>query len=205
MFIDTDSTELQSCPAAVDMETGDVYINRDVWDRYTEAEQRFIIEHELGHYYQQTDSETEADLYALNANFGKVYKSLKSSFTAVEKAGVDDEYRWTNLYENALQIDADNGNPDAQEELERIKSINQNQLNQTVMTKRNHSSQITYIQPMVAAGRVNSFDGQEPGLEVESGLKNACRPCGITIGNCYVRLTDILLGIIAIILISKLG
>ena len=202
MLIDTDSNDLQSCPAAVDMETGDVYINRDVWDRYTEAEQRFIIEHELGHYYRQTDSETEADLYALNANFGKVYRSLKSSFTAIDKAGVENPERWDSLYYNALQIDAENGNPEAQEELERIKLLNQNKLNQTVMTKRNNS-QITYIQPMVA-GRLNSFDGEEPYVEEGNG-KSACRPCGIQVGSCFVKLTDILLGIIAIILISKLN
>ena len=105
-IIYTDSGELQNCPAAVDMETGDLLVNLDVWDKYTEAEKQFIIGHELGHFKLDTDSEIRSDEYSLKRNFGKIRKSLKSSFTALEKTNVRDENRWDALYENALQIDA---------------------------------------------------------------------------------------------------
>ena len=118
-IIYTDSGELQSCPAAVDMETGDLLVNLDVWDQYTEAEKRFIIGHELGHYKLDTDSEIEADKYALERNFGKINKSLKSSFTALEKSNVNNEERWNALYENALEIDAEHGNDLAANELKK--------------------------------------------------------------------------------------
>lgn len=204
MFIDTDSGELQNCPAAVDMDTGDIYINRDVWDRYTEAEKKFIIQHELGHYLQQTDSEIEADLYALNANFGKVHKSLKSSFTALDKSGVVNENRWNMLYENALTIDAEHGNTIAQAELEKIQSKT-NFKNRNKMRKQNKQSQITYIHPMAAMSRVSSFDGEETyPTTTDEEPKMAGMNCGITIGNCYFKITDIILAIIAIILIIKL-
>lgn len=204
MLIDSDRSHLQNCPAEVDMDTGDIYINRDVWDRYTDAERKFIIQHELGHYRLQTDSETDADLYALNANFGKVYRSLKSSFTAMEKSGISRQSRWDTLYENALMIDAEHGNDEAAEELERIKS-NQQSKNQNIMTKQYRKSQITYIQPMVAMNRVNSFDGEE---DTDYPFDNAGpidRCCeGILLGNRFFSYEAIALAIIAIILFFKL-
>lgn len=186
------------------MDTGDIYINRDVWDRYTDAERKFIIQHELGHYRRQTDSETEADLYALNANFGKVYRSLKSSFTAMEKSGISNQSRWYKLYENALRIDAEHGNEEAAEELERIKSDKQFK-NQNIMTKQYKKSQITYIQPMVAMNRVNSFDGEDdPELDhvVNEPGYRVCE--GIFLGEKFFSFEAIALAIIAIILFFKL-
>ena len=188
------------------MDTGDIYINRDVWDRYTDAERKFIIQHELGHYRRQTDSETEADLYALNANFGKVYRSLKSSFTAMEKSGISNQSRWDTLYENALRIDAEHGNEEAAEELERIKSDKQFK-NQNIMTKQYKKSQITYIQPMVAMNRVNSFDGEgEEYLDYPDGCQGPIDRSseGIVLGRRFFSYEAIALFIIAIILFFKL-
>ena len=174
--------------------------------RYTEAEKRFIIQHELGHYRRQTDSETEADLYALNANFGKIDLSLRSSFTAIKKAGVADENRWNTLYLNALRIDAEHGNEEAAEELERIQS-NKLLKNQNIMTKQYRKSQITYIQPMVAMNRVNSFDGED--LNSEPVLDNPPvyidrEGQGIYLGRNFFSYEAIALFIIAIILFFKL-
>ena len=188
------------------MDTGDIYINRDVWDRYTDAERKFIIQHELGHYRRQTDSETEADLYALNANFGKVYRSLKSSFTAMEKSGISSQSRWDTLYENALRIDAEHGNDEAAEELERIKS-NKLLKNQNIMTKQYKKSQITYIQPMVAMNRVNSFDGEgeeylDYPVDCAGPIDRSCE--GILLGRRFFSYEAIALAIIAIILFFKL-
>lgn len=204
MFIDSDRSRLQNCPAEVDMDTGDIYINRDVWDRYTEAEKRFILQHEIGHYRRQTDSETEADLYALNANFGKIDLSLRSSFTAIEKAGVADENRWNTLYLNALRIDAEHGNEEAAEELKRIQQ-NQQSKNSDIMTKNYRKSQITYIQPMVAMNRVNSFDGQDQEPVLDNPPVYIDREGqGIYVGRNFFSYETIVLAVIAIILFFKL-
>ena len=73
------------------------------------------------------------------------------------------------------------------------------------MRKQNKQSQITYIHPMAAMSRVSSFDGEETyPTTTDEEPKMAGMNCGITIGNCYFKITDIILAIIAIILIIKL-
>ena len=211
MYVYTDSRELQDCPAAVDMETGDIYINLDVWDRYTEAEKQFILGHELGHYMLDTDDEEEADQYALQRNFGKVRKSLKSSFTALEKAGVNNEERWGELYENALEIDADNGNDRAAAELKKIKY----KTKKTSETMRNIPGQITYIQPDYPL--MNNFcradgdeggepqDPQTPPYIPNAGEGLGLRRQGVQVGSLFLKVTDIILIAIGIILLVKLN
>lgn len=205
-FIDTDKSDLQNCPAAVDMETGDVYINRDVWDDYTESEKQFIIQHEIGHYEQQTDSETLSDQYALKQNFGKVKKSLKSSFTALDKAGVKDDERYTELYREALAIDAENGNPVAAIELNNIKSVNKPK-NQEKM--KNRPTQITYItgntpknKQRVTRRNFCRADGNS--TESSNSQSHSHKKNGIVVSDHYFSYTNILLFAIALILIIKL-
>lgn len=214
MYRYTDSSDLQDCPAAVDMETGDIWINTDVWDNYTESEQQFILQHELGHYNIPTDYEEEADEYALLHNFGKVNKSLKSSLSALEKANVASEQRWATLYKKALEIDADHGNAKAEKELKRIQSNNYEHKNYFIM--RNQPGKITYIMPgNIYEGKkvnvrrnFNRADGEEtitPPAEVRTG--NTQRPHktnGITLGNYYLSFTNILLAAIVVILLSKM-
>ena len=208
-IIYTDSGELQNCPAAVDMETGDLLVNLDVWDKYTEAEKQFIIGHELGHFKLDTDSEIRADEYSLKRNFGKIRKSLKSSFTALEKTNVRNEERWDALYENALQIDAENGNDRAAQELKKI-----HYKTKKTQTMRTIPGQITYINKDYFTGR-NYYraDGDE-GMEVDNdGIvtppvidrpRRGHATNGITIGDYYMSFTNLLLVAIAIILIVKL-
>lgn len=208
-IIYTDSGELQSCPAAVDMETGDLLVNLDVWDQYTEAEKRFITGHELGHYKLDTDSEIEADKYALERNFGKINKSLKSSFTALEKSNVNNEERWNALYENALEIDAEHGNDLAANELKKIHYKNKKQ----AKIMRTIPGQITYIQPDDYRSAIrNNFcreDGGEgevtPPVVIEQGnQRRGHLTNGVNLGNFYMSFTNILLLVIAVILIVKL-
>lgn len=208
-FIDTDSSDLQDCPAAVDMDTGDIYINRDVWDKYTESEKQFIIQHELGHYNQQTDSEEDSDLYALRQNFGKVKKSLKSSFSALEKAGVKSEKRIGSLWKNALTIDANNGNETARKELAKL---NLEHFNQKSNKMRQKQGNVTFIgrpatvrtknkvQATVRRGFCRA-DGDE-NSENKGGKQHKTN--GISISGYYFSFTNLLLVTIALILIIKL-
>ena len=210
MYRYTDSSELQDCPAAVDMETGDIWINTDVWNRYTEAEKRFIIGHELGHYELPTDCETEADEYALQKNFGQIKDSLRSSFTALEKTNVKNEKRWAELYENALEIDAEHGNDRAAQELEQIKYKQQKS-----NTMRNIPGQITYIKNQPLRGFCYADGEEEAEQEVANNLYNSnlsgegpidClrNGKGITVGGVHLSTTDIILVAIAVILLIKL-
>ncbi len=208
-FIDTDSSDLQDCPAAVDMDTGDIYINRDVWDKYTESEKQFILQHESGHYNRQTDSEEESDLYALRQNFGKVKKSLKSSFSALEKAGVKSKKRIDSLWRNALTIDAKNGNETARKELAKL---NLEHFNQKSNKMRQKQGGVTFIgrpgtvktgkskrQIAVRRGFCRA-DGDENN-EKQGEKKHKCN--GISISGYYFSFTNILLVTIALILIFK--
>lgn len=209
-FIDTDSSDLQDCPAAVDMDTGDIYINQDVWDQYTESEKQFILQHELGHYNQQTDSEEDSDLYALKQNFGKVKKSLKSSFSALEKAGVKSEKRIGSLWKNALTIDANNGNETARKELAKL---NLEHFNQKSNKMRQKQGNVTFIgRPATQETETNRrqiavrrgfcrADGDEENSENKSGKKHKAN--GITISGYYFSFTNLLLVSIALILIFK--
>lgn len=214
MLFETDSSRLQNCPAEVDMVTGDIYINTDVWDGYTEAEKRFIIGHESGHYALQTGSEQEADAYALEQNFGQIRDSLRSSFTALDKADVENEARWNALYITALEIDARHGNTRAANELKKLSNKPMKKQNKM----RSYPGQVTYIQPAQQPAqnqrtynvRRFSADGGE-GADTETPTtgkgdpKKQLKTNGIAVGSMYFSFTNIMLVAIAIILIVKLN
>lgn len=73
----TDSRTIGITPARVNRETGDVYINQDVWDTYPEEYKEFILAHEQGHYKAQETNELFADHYALMHVAGLYPESLK--------------------------------------------------------------------------------------------------------------------------------
>ena len=198
------------------METGDIWINTDVWNGYTEAEKRFILQHEAGHYALQTGSEMEADAYALEQNFGQIRDSLRSSFTALDKADVNNEARWNALYINALEIDARNGNTSAAKEL--INLSNNQMKKQNKM--RTTPGQITYIQPETLAPQTRNYQARNYNLRFRADGGEGADPDtpttnrktqkqhmtnGITVGGMYFSFTNIMLVVIAIILLVKIN
>lgn len=71
---------LGNSPAAVNMRTGRIALNSDLWDQYDAIEQDWIINHELGHYKYASDDELIADNFATkktNIALSKVLKILK--------------------------------------------------------------------------------------------------------------------------------
>lgn len=115
------SNELGTCPASVQMDNGLIEINADVWDKYSDFEKSFIIEHEIGHFKLKTDNETEADIYALHRVYKTVPGSLKKSLETLYKIGVITGDRLENLYKEALRIDVlDNRNENAKIELKKL-------------------------------------------------------------------------------------
>jgi uncharacterized protein YdcH (DUF465 family) len=95
-------------PAKVEIQ-GDnaiIYINRYAEDYYTPKEMNFWIEHEVGHTkYKDGGTETQADLYALEATAFKYNLSLRSALSAVEKLLGTDSQRFKKLFEKVLEMD----------------------------------------------------------------------------------------------------
>lgn len=197
LFIrDVDSSVLGTCPASIDMKTGVININRDVWDRFDNFEKGFILMHEVGHYVLDTDSEYEADAYALKRVYRTAPRSLKRSLQTLMKIRVVDPHRLDALYREALTLDASDGNQIAAIEMERIND-NQyfNHKNQIKMTK--NRGQETYFSKKSETPKmrvVRRADGDKCG----HGLN------GLHLGNWYFSFTNLLLiAIVLILLFNK--
>ncbi|MDX9696472.1 MAG: hypothetical protein RBT49_11840 [Bacteroidales bacterium] len=197
--------ELGNCPASVRMDNGLIEINADVWDRYSDFEKSFIIEHEIGHFTLQTDNETEADIYALHRVYKTVPGSLKKSLQTLYKIGVITGDRLENLYKEALRLDVlDNGNIKAKNEL---KNLGVNKMN----TKRS-----TGNSPFVNM-RSNRADGAPAATTTtgtqsiaqamrdrfmtESGLNN--KRTGIVVGEHFLSYEVILLAVMLVITLTR--
>lgn len=189
-----DSSVLGTCPASVDMLTGVVSINRDVWNRYDNFEKAFVIMHEVGHYVLDTDSEYEADAYALKHVYRTAPRSLKRSLQTLQKINVVDTGRLNALYQEALKLDAADGNPIAAIELERI-SENQyfNLKKSRKMTK--NRGQETYFSKKSETPKVRVVRRADGGEKCGHGLN------GVHIGGYYLSFTNLLLIAIALILL----
>lgn len=190
----TDASVLGRCPASVNMQTGVVTINQSVWHNYDNFEKSFVIMHEMGHYKLQTDSEYEADAYALRHVYKTAPRSLKRSLQALCKIGVIDHTRLDRLYREALKLDASDGNEIAAIELQQIKEQYFNHQNPITMTK--NRSQENYpakrnITPDVRV--IRRADGEKCG----HGMN------GLHIGDWYFSFTNILLMAIFLILLTR--
>lgn len=188
-----DSSSLGRCPASVNMLNGVVSINRSVWGNYDNFEKAFVIMHEVGHYVLDTDSEYEADAYALKHVYRTAPRSLKRSLQTLFKIRVIDPKRLDNLYKEALKLDAADGNQIAAIELEQI---NQQFFNQNPKKMQKERGQETYpekrnVTPNVRV--VRRADGGERG----HGMN------GLHIGDWYFSFTNLLLMAIVVILLTR--
>lgn len=92
-------------PASVEMDSGTIILNKDIFPNYDEFTKKFIVEHEKGHYNLQTDDESKCDTYALQKLYGKTNRSLKKSVIALSKFLPDNDPRIEKLYKETLLID----------------------------------------------------------------------------------------------------
>lgn len=195
-FILPDGSVIGSCPCAVNMRNGVVYVNTSVWGRYDNFEQKFLIMHEVGHYVLDTDSEYEADAYALQKVFNTAPRSLRRSLQTLCKIGVIDPNRLNMLYVEALKLDTSYGNQAAAIELQNIcneNNIFSNNKKSKIMTKNRGPEtypQKTGIVPDYKI--IRRIDGSR------GHGQN-----GIHIGDWYLSITNILLAIIVVILWAK--
>lgn len=75
---------MSDTPAAIDRETGTLFINPRLYFRLTKFQQKFVRLHEKGHYVLNTDIEEEADAYAFDHLVGTEYRSMKQMIETLE-------------------------------------------------------------------------------------------------------------------------
>jgi hypothetical protein len=115
-------------PASVEMNTGNIILNRDVFPKYPKFTQQFILEHERGHFNIPTDNEAEADLYALKKLYKSTGKSLKKTMQAITDFLDNNDPRVMRMYQECLKIDVvDNKNEKAVLELENLIGMREKQ------------------------------------------------------------------------------
>jgi len=104
-----------------------IYTNNDIFPKLTKFQQEFVIWHEKGHYFLDTDSEIQADSFAFNKLVGTQYESLDKSIGAIyEVLPVMNESRPERLkamLERVLKWDYAHGNKNAFQELRKVKSM----------------------------------------------------------------------------------
>lgn len=191
-----DRSVLGNCPASVDMSSGLIDINKSVWSKYTPFEQQFIVEHENGHYFMQTDDEKEADLYALRKMAGTEKNSLKRCIKALAKVGVFETSRMNQIYIEALKLDIEKtGNNLAKKELNNI-------INKKMSYKRRYNRIDGNIdETMNEIDETNSIPESKI-FNFNIVPNNTMR--SVRIGRLELSFTDIALITIAIILYQKL-
>lgn len=110
-------------PAALSASEATIYINKPVFSKFTRFQKKFIILHEMGHYYLNTHNELLADAYALRALAGSEYQSLKQSIETLDvtlhDGNVTKAERMRNLVLLALYWDWQHGNEAAKDEFVR--------------------------------------------------------------------------------------
>lgn len=196
-YVDASGIPMGSCPACVDMETGVISINRDVWGRFDQFEKNFILFHEIGHYDLDTDSEYEADEYALRHVYKSAPRSLKRALQTLYKIRVVDGSRLDHLYRVALTLDAADGNSAAALELENLTNHFNNPKNQRVMTKNNATE--TYLANRKNVKRVKVVRRADGDNNEKSHKTN-----GIKVAGMYFSFTNILLMVlIGVVLFKK--
>lgn len=192
--LNVDASVLGRCPAAIDMTTGVISINRSVWNRFDNFEKAFVIYHELGHYNLDTDDEYKADAYALRHVYKSAPRSLKRALRALVKCNIVDHARLDALYQEALKLDAEDGNTDAVLELENINYFNNQSKNKKIMTP--NTANETYLSKRNA--NTVRVVRRADGAEGKSHKRN-----GIMIGECYFSFTNIILIVILLTILFK--
>jgi Zn-dependent protease with chaperone function len=94
--------------AQCNRQTGELYLNVDMWDNLTEEQQAFIVYHEEGHIVLQTKNEFEADAYAVEKYFnsGLPLHKVIHAFTGVLSFSTPEhEARLHKAYSHFLYLD----------------------------------------------------------------------------------------------------
>lgn len=107
-----------SNPATVNIETGEVYVNQDIWDEFTPTEKAIILLHEEGHYANHTLDEIKADCYLIEKYLCKANNPKRRAelLNTIFKIVPDDE-RKIEFVRNLMQYDSTANNNRCSERL----------------------------------------------------------------------------------------
>lgn len=138
--------DLGSTPARVNRYTGEIQINDRYWINLNPNVRRYIIEHEKGHFLQDTRSEFDADNYAFSKVAGSSDKSLKDSVYSISQVlsftNPEHKTRLINRIRLALQYDWEhNQNSKAKDALT---ILNQSFQNHYTM---DHQNKLDFFEP----------------------------------------------------------
>ena len=105
-------------PAMVNIETGVVYVNQDIWDEFTPIEKAIILLHEEGHYKNHTLDEIKADCYLIEKYLCKANNPKRRAelLNTIFKVVPDDE-RKIEFVRNLMQYDSTANNNRCSERL----------------------------------------------------------------------------------------
>lgn len=105
-------------PATVNIETGEVYVNEDIWDEFTPTEKAIILLHEEGHYANHTLDEIKADCYLIEKYLCKANNPKRRAdlLNCIFKIVPDDE-RKIEFVRNLMQYDSTANNNRCSERL----------------------------------------------------------------------------------------
>lgn len=102
-------------PGRCEVATGQIEINQQAMSVLPGYQQEYVLEHEKGHYYEQTFDEVKADAYALRQMALKKPNSLWHHVLAVRNVSHNDPRRVRAAEKAALEIAAKDGSREAQE------------------------------------------------------------------------------------------
>lgn len=161
-MIVTFSDSIGSTPAKVNRETGEIFLNSNVWPTLPQPYQAFILEHEKGHYALQTTNELEADHYAFKQLAGTFPESLKNTvrvlYGVLPYTTPMHGLRLLNMYRLALGFDYQK-EPIA-ERLNEIREVEQ----QILKDHSNNQEFMDYIMSQQKSGEAQKYEfpGYDP-------------------------------------------
>ena len=165
---------MSDTPAAIDRETGTLFINPRLYFRLTKFQQKFVRLHEKGHYFLNTDIEEEADAYAFDHLVGTEYRSMKQMIETLEtildpnkighqariRALINRAVEWDKAHPVRVSKASGSNDNSAQKTLQAAKELNDSSMQgvnnaiQTIVTKETNSDNnrtMVYMMLAIAA------------------------------------------------------
>lgn len=102
-------------PARCYLQFGVIEVNERRMKELTPYAQKYVLLHEMGHYYNQSLSEVAADRYALNKLAYSEPYSLRKYLDSVREVSYDNRERMTAATKDVLTLQAKRGNQQATE------------------------------------------------------------------------------------------
>lgn len=173
-------------PAQADIATQEIFINKQIWSKFSDAEKVFIIEHEKGHILLPTECETLADQYAYLKTHITNKNAFKDAISALKKAGAS-PFRMQTLYRLVTN-----------EELIDMTPKENNTDKPLFQSRQNFAGKQKFIfkkEKNMKNSKKSNFDGSTTTNYSKSNKVN-----GFAIGNLYFSMTNILLALILLVL-----